>query len=88
MAINEPRSHSKSALALVEEFPSTGTLIALYCLGSFIALVMAFNPEFSPTQTINCLLMSWALTSIALGVSVMSDRKPAVAEEEEEDLFY
>ncbi len=62
-------------------------LIALYCIGSFIALVMAFNPDFSPTQTINCLLMSWSLTSIALGVSVMSDKKPAAASDEE-DLFY
>lgn len=88
MASQPQRSQSKSAIARVEEFPSTTMLIALYCLGSFIALVMAFNPDFSPTQTINCLLMSWTLTSIALGVSVMSERKPQAAEDEEEDLYF
>lgn len=85
---HEPRSGQNTATAKVEEFPSTSMLIAIYCLGSFVSLVLAFNPDFTPTQTINCLLMSWALTSIALGVSVMSDRRPVAADDEEQDLFY
>ena len=54
-------------------FPSTDLLVLLYCLGALVGLVLAINPSASSAQSTNCLLISWLLASIALGMSITTD---------------
>ena len=59
--------------AAAESFPSTRMLVMLYSGAAVTALLMSFTLPLDPIQTTWCLVISWLLTSGALGMSLFME---------------
>jgi hypothetical protein len=56
-----------------KEIRSSDVLILLYSIGALIGLCLSFKAGIDPKTAVECLVLSWLLSVIALGISVASD---------------